>query len=251
MATLASDHGICVSQRPTTLYPRLQLAFDKIISDDTKRFIAELNQFSEIRAVARCAKNILKLFLTGLRNNSEICLTHCDEGLTAATVRSIALECVACFDVAQALGGKLPLAAALHLCCVTSHYFRVAEDRVRALSVFTGICKPWRYLKMNLQLFAMKVNAQGGCTPAFVDALTALGEAVTATTDATRVAQLVDNLQRECFAAKRAKMYKWLKELTEVWLPRFLAGGSDRELDLITRGILNNLDLPHGAFNLK
>ena len=263
MATLAPDHGICVVQRPTTLYPRLQLAFDKIISADTKRFISELklfisglNQISGNRAVTRCAKNILKLFLTGLQNNSEIG----DEGLTEATVRSIALECVACFDFAQTLGGELPLAGALHLCCVASRYFRAkyltapvgllragGRGRVRALSVFTGIFEPWRYLKMNLQLFAMEVNAQGGCTPAFVDNLTALGEAITATTDATAVAPLVDNLKRACFDAKSTKMYVWYRELTDLWLPRHFVDGSDRELDLITRGILNNLDLPHGA----
>jgi len=255
-ALLAPDHGICVSQRPTTL--RFQRASGQILSRDTKEFISELDQevvslgqFPRLRGLTRCAKNIQTIFLAGLRSSNEIPQPRFDEGLTAATVQSIALECVACFDIAQALGGELPLAAALHFCCVTSNYFRVAGGGVRALSVFTDICKPWRFLKMSLQLFAMKVNAQGGCTPAFVDALTALGGAVTAATDATALAPLVDDLKRECFVAKRAKMYKWLKELTEVRLPRSLAGGSDRELDLITRGILNNLGQPHGAFNLK
>lgn len=49
------------------------------------------------------------------------------------------------------------------------------------------------------------------------------GGGVTATTDATRVAQLVD--------AKSAKMYEVCKELTELWVP--------------------DLGPPHGAFNLK
>ena len=104
---------------------------------------------------------------------------------------------------------------------------------------------------MKVQLFALAIKNQGDSTPAFVDNLTALGKAITATTDATRVAQLVDNLQRECFDAKSAKMYEKYKELTELWLPDLDLRGTDRELDLITRGILNNLDLPHGTINLN
>jgi len=282
MTTLAHDHGIAVAQQKTTLYPHVQLAFDKIIFDDTKEFISKFKRHVvEFHPdVSHYAKNILKIFLLGLHKNSVIVehngSDYYSEGLSATTVRNIAIECNKCFEHMQTLFNetgfteeRLQLADTAILFTDIEFYFAAQHlkapvnllpyfpETENARTFFYTIFDEWKSVKVSLQFFVNQFEVRRDCTKVFVANLTELVKTVKKTPDAKRVAHLVDNLKKECFEIKSTIMYNCFKEFQDYYLTRLLdlessqnpgdtiekefEKQSDRELDLVIRGILNNL----------